>query len=93
MDQETVRTICHLARLKIDDEKSEKIESDLDTIIALIGGLSSFDTSNIEPLYSPLEQTAVKHEDVVNSDNCKDKYLANSPLSNDDYFLVPRVVE
>ena len=48
---------------------------------------------NIEPLYSPLEQKAFKHEDIENSDNKKDEFLKNAAASNDDYFLVPRVVE
>jgi aspartyl-tRNA(Asn)/glutamyl-tRNA(Gln) amidotransferase subunit C len=93
MDQETVRTICYLARLEIDQDKSEKIQQDLETIIELIGSLQTIDTSNIEPLYSPLEMTALTHEDQENSDNKKDKFLENAALSNKDYFLVPRVVE
>ena len=93
MDKETVRTICYLARLKIDQNKSEKIQNDLETIVELIGSLQSIDTSKIEPLYSPLEMTAHKHEDVEKSDNQKEKFLESAPASNDDYFLVPRVVE
>tara|TARA_B100001109_G_scaffold233985_1_gene212804 strand:- start:20 stop:301 length:282 start_codon:yes stop_codon:yes gene_type:complete len=93
MDQETVRTICYLARLKIDQKKSEKIQKDLETIVDLIDGLQSIDTSDIEPLYSPLEMTALKHEDIEKSDNQKEKFLENAPESNDHYFLVPRVVE
>ena len=93
MDQETVRTICYLARLEIDVEKSEKIQNDLETIIELIGSLQNIDTSGTEPLFSPLEMTAFKHEDIENSDNRIDKFLENAAASNDDYFLVPRVVE
>ena len=93
MDQETVSTICYLARLEIDKNKSKKIIQDLETIIELIGSLQTIDTSSIEPLYSPLEMTALIHEDVENSDNKKDKFLENAALSNEDYFLVPRVVE
>ena len=93
MDQETVRTICYLARLEIDEEKSEKIQNDLETIIELIGSLQNIDTSDTEPLFSPLEMTASIHEDIENSDNQKEKFLKNAPESNDDYFFVPRVVE
>ena len=67
MDQETVRTICYLARLKIDEDKAQKIENDLETIIEMIGGLQAFDTENIQPLYSPLEKTASMHDDIENS--------------------------
>ena len=87
MDQETVRTICYLARLEIDEEKSEKIQNDLETIIELIGSLQNIDTSDTEPLFSPLEMTAFKHEDIENSDNKKDKFLENAAASNEDYFL------
>jgi aspartyl/glutamyl-tRNA(Asn/Gln) amidotransferase C subunit len=93
MDQETVRTICYLARLQIDEDKAQKIESDLETIIEMIGGLQAFNTENIQPLYSPLEKTAFMHEDIENSDNQKEKFLKNAAASNEDYFLVPRVVE
>ena len=93
MDQETVRTICYLARLEIEQKKSEKVQKDLETIIELIGSLQSIDTSDVEPLYSPLEQKAFKHDDIEKSDNKKDEFLKNAAASNDDYFLVPRVVE
>ena len=93
MDQETVRTICYLARLEIDQSKSEKIQKDLETIIDLIGSLQTIDTSDIEPLYSPLEMTAFMHDDIEKSDNKKEEFLENAAASNEDYFLVPRVVE
>ena len=93
MDQKTVRTICYLARLEIDQSKSEKIQKDLETIIDLISSLQTIDTSDVEPLYSPLEMTAFMHEDIEKSDNKKEKFLENAAASNEDYFLVPRVVE
>ena len=93
MDQETVRTICYLARLEIDQSKSEKIQKDLETIIDLISSLQTIDTSDVEPLYSPLEMTAFMHEDIEKSDNKKEKFLENAAASNEDYFLVLRVVE
>ena len=93
MDQETVRTICYLARLEIDQSKSEKIQKDLETIIDLISSLQTIDNSDVEPLYSPLEMTAFMHEDIEKSDNKKEKFLENAAASNEDYFLVPRVVE
>ena len=93
MDLETVRTICYLARLEIEQKKSEKVQKDLERIIDLIGSLQSIDTSDVEPLYNPLEMTAFKHEDLESSDNKKDKFLKNAAESNEDYFLVPRVVE
>ena len=60
MDDQTVRTICYLSRLKLDDEKSKKILSDLDTIIEMIDSLSSSNTENISPLYKDLTSQRLK---------------------------------
>jgi len=93
MDDQTVRTICYLSRLRLDDEKSKKILSDLDTIIGMIDSLSSTNTDNIPPLYNPLEETARKFNDKIKSDNNKELFLENAPESDENFFLVPKVVD
>ena len=93
MDKKTVTTISYLSRLKIDDEKEEKIVKDLDNIIEFVDQLDDIDTSNIEPLTNPREKIAKTRTDEVTAKNLKDKFLEIAPSSNEDYFLVPRVVE
>tara|TARA_Y100001970_G_scaffold61492_1_gene78516 strand:+ start:184 stop:465 length:282 start_codon:yes stop_codon:yes gene_type:complete len=93
MDKKTVTTIAYLSRLKIDGEKEEKIVKDLDNIIKFVDQLDSVDTSNIKPLTNPLEKTAKTRADKVTAKNLKKEFLEIAPSSNEDYFLVPRVVE
>jgi len=93
MDKKTVTTISYLSRLKIDDEKEEKIIEDLDNIIKFVDQLNIIDTSDVAPLTNPLEKTAKTREDIVTAKNLKKDLLEVAPSSNDDYFLVPRVVE
>ena len=93
MDKKTVTTISYLSRLKIDEEKEEKITNDLENIIKFVGQLNDIDTSDIEPLSNPLEKTAKTRDDIVTADNLKKELLEIAPSSNEDYFLVPRVVE
>ncbi len=93
MDEQTVRTICYLSRLKLDDEKSKKILSDLDAIIGMIDSLSSTNTKHISPLYNPLEETARKFNDRIKSDNNKKLFLENAPESDENFYLVPKVVD
>ena len=93
MDKKTVTTISYLSRLKIDVEKEEKITNDLENIINFVGQLNDVDTSDIEPLTSPLEKTAKTRDDQVTAKNLKEELLEIAPSSNEDYFLVPRVVE
>ena len=93
MDKKTVTTISYLSRLKIDAEKEEKITNDLENIIEFVDKLNDVDTADIEPLTNPLEKTAKTREDQVTSKNLKQELLEIAPSSNEDYFLVPRVVE
>ena len=93
MDKKTVTTISYLSRLKIDDQKKEKIIEDLDNIIKFVDQLNIIDTSDVAPLTNPLEKTAKTRKDIVTAKNLKKDLLEVAPSSNDDYFLVPRVVE
>ena len=91
MDKKTVTTISYLSRLKIDDQKEEKIIEDLDNIIKFVDQLNIIDTSDVAPLTNPLEKTAKTRKDIVTAKNLKKDLLEVAPSSNDDYFLVPRV--
>ena len=93
MDKKTVTTISYLSRLKIDPDKEEKITSDLENIIKFVDQLNDAETSDIEPLTNPLEKTAKTRADQVTAKNLKKELLEIGPSSNEDYFLVPRVVE
>ena len=93
MDKKTVTTISYLSRLKIGGEKEEKIVKDLSNIIEFVDQLNDADTTDVEPLANPLEKTAKTRADEVTAKNLKNELLEIAPLSNEDYFLVPRVVE
>ena len=93
MDKETVATISYLSRLAFDKENEEKITKDLENIIKFVDQLESIDTSNVDPLTNPLEKTAKTRIDEVTAKNRKEQFLKNAPDANENYFLVPRVVE
>tara|TARA_B100000886_G_scaffold98320_1_gene65284 strand:- start:195 stop:476 length:282 start_codon:yes stop_codon:yes gene_type:complete len=93
MDKKTVTTISYLSRLKIDGENEDKITNDLQNIIKFVDQLNDVNTSDVEPLTNPLEKTAKTRKDKVTAKNLKKELLKVAPSSNEDYFLVPRVVE
>ena len=93
MDKKTVSIIAYLSRLSLNEENEDKITGDLKNIIKFVDQLDGADTNNIEPLANPLEKTAKTRTDNVTAKNRKEVFLERSPKSNEDYFLVPRVVE
>ena len=93
MDNKTVETISYLARLRLDIDKKEKITKDLENIINFVAELQDLNAEDIAPLANPLEKVAPKREDSVTSKSRKEAFLSNSPESDQDYFIVPKVVE
>ena len=77
----------------MDLNSAQKIESDLDVILSMIDELQEVDTSKIEPMFSPIEQTAIVYDDVISSDNLKEEFLTQAPNSDNNFFKVPKVVE
>ena len=74
-------------------QKAEKLEDDMNSIFEFIEKLNELNTENVEPLTSIAETTLRFREDKITSDNIREKILKNSPEKNDDFFVVPKVVE
>ena len=93
IDLKTIKHISKLSRISVDDAKANKLAGDLNSIFDLIEKLNELNTDNVEPLTSVAETTLKLRADEVKSENIRDKILKNSPEENEDFFVVPRVVE
>jgi aspartyl-tRNA(Asn)/glutamyl-tRNA(Gln) amidotransferase subunit C len=93
IDLKTIKHISKLSRISVEDSKAKKLAGDLNSIFDFIEKLNELDTENIEPLTSVAEITLKLRSDEVKSENIRDQILKNSPDENEDFFVVPRVVE
>ena len=93
IDLKTIKHISKLSRISVDDKKADKLADDLNSIFDFIEKLNKLNTDNIEPLSSVVETKLKLRTDEVKSKNIRDQILKNSPDKNEDFFVVPRVVE
>ena len=93
IDLKTIKHISKLSRISVDDEKAKKLAGDMNSIFDFIEKLNELNTDNIEPLTSVAEITLKLRVDEVKSGNIREQVLKNSPDENEDFFVVPRVVE
>ena len=93
IDLKTIKHISKLSRISVDEEKAEKLASDLNSIFDFIEKLNELKTDNIEPLSSIVETTLRLRKDEIKSKNIREEILKNSPEENKDFFVVPKVVE
>ena len=93
IDLKTIKHISKLSRISVDDKKADKLAGDLNSIFDFIEKLNELNTDNVEPLTSVAEITLKLRNDEVKSENIRDQILKNSPNENEDFFVVPKVVE
>lgn len=93
MDKIEIKNLLFLARISADEKEHTKIVEKLKNTFNLIDEMQDLDLSDLEPLNNPLELNNVSREDINNDRNSKSDFLENSPESDEDYFLVPKIIE
>jgi len=93
VDADTVRRIGRLARIKIEENDVEKLQGELNVILGFVDQLSEVDVDGVEPMTSVAPMALRRREDQVTDGGYPEKIVANAPLSEDDFFMVPKVVE
>ena len=89
----TIKHISKLSRISVDDKKAKKLASDLNAIFDFIEKLNKLKTENVKPLTSVADKSLTLRSDEVKSNNIRDQIVKNSPQKNEDYFVVPKVIE
>ena len=93
IDKETVYKIAKLSRIKIDEKDSDKIRSELNSVLDWINELNEVDTDGIEPLSSVTGHKLPLRADNVNDGDYVDRILKNATEKSSGFFVVPKVVE
>ncbi|WBX83637.1 Asp-tRNA(Asn)/Glu-tRNA(Gln) amidotransferase subunit GatC [Sphingosinicella microcystinivorans] len=93
VDAATVKRVAHLARIRIDDDRSAVMAEELSKILGWVEMLGEVDTDGVEPLAAVIPNSLRWREDVVTDGGIQDKVLANAPKAEYGFFAVPKVIE
>jgi aspartyl-tRNA(Asn)/glutamyl-tRNA(Gln) amidotransferase subunit C len=93
VDAETVKRVARLARIRVSDDEARALQDELNAILGFVAQLDEVDVTGIEPMTSVLPMKPREREDRVTDGGKPLDILANAPLTDDGYFLVPKVVE
>lgn len=93
VDEATVRRIARLARIKITDEEAKGLETELSGILDWVKQLDEVDTSAVEPMTRVVPIELRRRTDEVTDGEIADDITKNAPMTEDNYFVVPKVVE
>ncbi len=93
VDKATVRRIARLARIKIADDEVEGLRKELNGILTWVEQLSEIDTEAVEPMTRVVAQDLKKRVDEVTDGEIAGEIVKNAPMTEDHFFVVPKVVE
>ena len=93
IDKDTVKHISKLARISLDENKVDSLSKDLTSIMKFIESLNKLSTDKITPLTSIINASLTSRKDEVKDGKIRDQILKNSPEKNDEFFVVPKVIE
>ena len=93
VDAATVKKIGRLARIRIEDSEVGKYQDELNAILGFVEQLDEVDVSGVEPMTSVTPMTLRRRDDAITDGGYADRIVANAPLSEDNFFMVPKVVE
>jgi aspartyl-tRNA(Asn)/glutamyl-tRNA(Gln) amidotransferase subunit C len=85
--------VAKLAKLHIEENNIERFTEDLNKILDHIDKLNEIDTEKVEATSHVLNITNVFRDDTVNISLNKEQALNIAPLSENDHFKVPKIIE
>ncbi len=83
-----------LSHLNIDDSKKEEVIGQLTDILGYIDNLNELDTDTLSTSFSTLEGGTPLREDIPRETNTVARDIfQHAPNANDDFFIVPAIIE
>ena len=93
IDKDKIKHVSKLARISVDEKKIDDLTKDLSSIFKFIEQLNELNTDKVKPLSSILNEPLRYRKDEINDGQIRDKILENSPKTNEEFFVVPKVIE
>ena len=93
IDKDTVKHISKLARISLDNKKADDLSKNLSSILAFIEKLNELNTDKVDPLTSIIDASLKSRPDEAKNEKIRDQILKNSPEKNQEFFVVPKVIE
>lgn len=96
LSKEKIKQLANQLMFDLSDQEIEEIQKEFSTLIDQMKLLNDIDTQNVEPMVYPFEEPTT----LMRSDDDDEPYhlslkdvLMNAPDAQDDYFVVPKVVD
>ncbi len=91
--KQDLKNISLLSKIKIDEDTSDSLVEDLESILTMVNKMDELDTSQINSLTHPIENTKTLREDIEKKDIEREKLQELSEEKDSGFYLTPKVIE
>lgn len=94
IDNTVLEKLEKLSMLKIEDDKKDALATQLTEILAYIENLNELNTDALDASFSTLSGGTPLREDVANSNpEISQNIFSHAPNAENDFFIVPKIIE
>ena len=94
IDNTTVDKLAKLSSLEISEDKKALIGQELADIVEFVENLNEIDVSHVDATFTTIQGGQPLREDISEKvDGLAEHIMANAPKSEDNYFVVPAIIE
>lgn len=93
INRKELEQIALLAKLQIKDGEMQALTESLDSIVSMIDHINQAETEGVKPMANPLDAVQRLRADEVRESSKKDLLLKLAENTDEDFYLVPKVVE
>lgn len=93
VDAATVKRIGRLARIRIEENEVEAYQTELNAILGFVEQLAEVNVDGVEAMTSVTPMTLRRRDDVISDGGYAEAVVENAPLAEDNFFMVPKVIE
>ncbi|CAA6813662.1 MAG: Aspartyl-tRNA(Asn) amidotransferase subunit C (EC @ Glutamyl-tRNA(Gln) amidotransferase subunit C (EC [uncultured Sulfurovum sp.] len=94
IDNTVLEKLEKLSMLKIEDEKKEALAKQLTEILSYVENLSELNTEGLNASFSTLEGgTPLREDSSIKQPEIAQHIFSHAPHAENDFFIVPKIIE
>lgn len=93
ISEDEIHTIARLAKLDLNKLDIPTLSQDLSNILSFVELMGEADTTDIDPLSSPVAKNGTLRPDTANPAIDRNEFQSIAPATDGGMYLVPKVID
>lgn len=92
MDEERLREVLTFSRIGLPEEEFGEVLDRVNAVLRMCDEMQELDHDNVEPFEWDVKKVPARRPDKAAVWEGRDKFLAQAPVREGDFFRVPRII-